>query len=118
MRTSAGWRPAGWASPTRPRPCSGRSACSTSATSARPPATRDAVAHYRSLPDAGHDALAQDALAWRDLTAIPDSEDALARIDGEIRDLHVEVFRRLGARAEIPRHDELRERADQIEPAT
>ena len=30
----------GSASPTRPRPCSGRSACSTSATSARPPATR------------------------------------------------------------------------------
>lgn len=27
----------------------------------------DAVAHYVSLPDAGHAALAQDALAWRDL---------------------------------------------------
>jgi predicted nucleotidyltransferase len=77
----------------------------------------DAVAHYRSLPDAGHSALAQDALAWRDLTTIPDPDDALARIDGEIRDLHVEVFRRLGARAEIPRHDELIERADQLSAA-
>jgi hypothetical protein len=78
----------------------------------------DAVAHYRSLPDAGHGALAQDALAWRDLRAVPDPADALARIEGEIRDLHVEVFRRVGARAEIPRRDELIERADQIEVAT
>jgi hypothetical protein len=77
----------------------------------------DAVAHYVSLPDAGHGALAQDALAWRGLNAIPDPEDALARIDGEIRDLHVEVFRRLGARAEIPRRDELIERADQLSAA-
>jgi hypothetical protein len=75
----------------------------------------DAVAHYRSLPDAGHGALAQDALAWRDLTTVPNPEVALARIDAEIRDLHVEVFRRLGARPEIPRRDELIERADQIE---
>jgi hypothetical protein len=71
-----------------------------------------------SLPDADHGALAQDALAWRDLSAIPDPDDALARIDGEIRDLHVEVFRRLGARAEIPRRDELIERADQLSAAT
>jgi hypothetical protein len=78
----------------------------------------DAVAHYISLPDAGHRALAQDALAWRDLTAVPDPADALARIDGEIRDLHVEVFRRLGARAEIPRRDELIERADRLSAAT
>jgi hypothetical protein len=77
----------------------------------------DAVAHYVSLPDAGHSALAQDALAWRDLSAIPDPADALARIDDEIRDLHVEVFRRLGARAEIPRRDELIERADQLSAA-
>jgi hypothetical protein len=77
----------------------------------------DAVAHYRSLPDAGHSALAQDALGWRDLRAIPDPADALARIDGEIRDLHVEVFRRLGARAEIPRRNELIERADQLSAA-
>jgi predicted nucleotidyltransferase len=74
----------------------------------------DAVDHYRSLPDAGHSALAQDALAWRDLTAVPDPEEALARIDAEIRDLHVEVLRRLGARPEIPRHDELIERADRL----
>jgi predicted nucleotidyltransferase len=72
----------------------------------------DAVDHYRSLPDAGHGALAQDALAWRDLTTVPDPDAALARIDAEIRDLNVEVFRRLGARAEIPRRDELIERAD------
>lgn len=78
----------------------------------------DAVAHYASLPEAGHGALAQDALAWRDLSAVPNPEDALARIDGEIRDLHVEVFRRLGARAEIHRRDELIERADQLSAAT
>jgi hypothetical protein len=77
----------------------------------------DAVAHYVSLPDAGHGALALDALAWRDLSAIPDPEAALARIDGEVRDLHVEVFRRLGARAEIPRRAELIERADQLSAA-
>jgi hypothetical protein len=74
----------------------------------------DAVDHYRSLPDAGHGVLAQDALAWRDLTAVPDPDEALARIDAEIRDLHVEVFRRLGARPEMPRRDELIERADQL----
>jgi hypothetical protein len=77
----------------------------------------DAVAHYLSLSDAGHGALAQDALAWRDLPAVPDPEDALARIDGEIRDLHVEVFRRLGARAEMPRRDELIERAERLSAA-
>jgi hypothetical protein len=75
----------------------------------------DAVFHYVSLPDAGHGALAQDALAWRDLSAVPEPEEALARIDAEIRDLHIEVFRRLGARAEIPRRDELIERADLLE---
>jgi hypothetical protein len=78
----------------------------------------DAVAHYRSLPDAGHSALAQDALGWRDLRAVPDPADALPRIDGELRDLHVEVFRRLGARVEIPRRDELTERADQLSAAS
>jgi|HubBroStandDraft_2_1064218.scaffolds.fasta_scaffold89745_1 predicted nucleotidyltransferase len=77
----------------------------------------DAVAHYRSLPDVGHSAIARDALAWRDLSATPDPEDALARIDAELRDLHVEVFRRLGGRAEIPRRDELSERADRLEAA-
>lgn len=79
--------------------------------------TADAVDHYRSLPDAGHGVLAQDALAWRDLTAVPDPDEALARIDAEIRDLHVEVFRRLGARPEIPRRDELIERADRLSAA-
>jgi predicted nucleotidyltransferase len=74
----------------------------------------EAVAHYVSLPDARHGTLAQDALGWRDLRAIPDPADALARIDGKLRDLHVEVFRRLGARPEIPRRDELVERADQL----
>jgi hypothetical protein len=77
----------------------------------------DAVAHYVSLPDAGHGALAQDALGWRDLSATPDPADALARIDAEIRDLHVEVFRRLGARADVPRRDELIERADRLSAA-
>jgi hypothetical protein len=74
----------------------------------------EAVAHYRSLPDAGHTALAQDALAWRDLTTVPDPDAALARIDAEIRDLHIEVFRRLGARGDVPRRDELIERADSL----
>jgi len=74
----------------------------------------DAVAHYRSFPDAGHTALAEDALAWRDLTSVPDPDAALARIDAEIRDLHIEVFRRLGARPDIPRRDELIERADAL----
>ncbi|HJZ34915.1 MAG TPA: hypothetical protein VJ204_01480 [Solirubrobacterales bacterium] len=78
----------------------------------------DAVAHYRSLPDARHGDLAEDALGWRDLRAIPDPADALARIDAELRDLHVEVFRRLGARPETPRRDELIERADQLAAAT
>jgi predicted nucleotidyltransferase len=78
----------------------------------------DAVAHYASLPDAAHGALAQDALGWRDRRTIPEPDVALARIEAELRDLHVEVFRRLGARAEIPRRDELIARADQIEAAT
>jgi predicted nucleotidyltransferase len=77
----------------------------------------DAVAHYVSLPDAGHGALAQDALAWRDLRSIPGPADALARIESELRDLYVEVFRRLGARAEIPRREELIERADRLSAA-
>ena len=62
--------------------------------------------------------LAQDALGWRDRRTIPDPDVALARIEAELRDLHVEVFRRLGARAEVPRRDELIARADQIEAAT
>ncbi len=78
----------------------------------------DAVAHYVSLPDAAHGALVRDALEWRDLAAIPDPDAALARIDAEIRDLHVEVFRRLGARSDVPRRDELVERADRLSAAT
>jgi predicted nucleotidyltransferase len=74
----------------------------------------DAVTHYLSLPDAGHGSLARDALAWRDLTTVPDPDDALARIEAELRDLHVEVFRRLGARPDVPRRDELIERAEQL----
>lgn len=76
----------------------------------------DAVAHYLSLPDTAHDALAEDALAWRDLTAIPDPDASAAQIAAEIHDLHVEVFRRLAARPEIPRRAELLERADLLAP--
>jgi predicted nucleotidyltransferase len=72
----------------------------------------DAVAHYLSLPDARHGALAQDALGWRDLDAVPDPDEALGRVETEIRDLHVEVFGRLGARPDVPRRDEPIERAD------
>lgn len=78
----------------------------------------DAVDHYVSLPGTGHRALAEDALAWRDLPVIPDPDAALARIEAEIRDLHVEVFRRLGASPDVPRRDELLERADLLSVAT
>ena len=78
----------------------------------------EAVAHYLSLPDAAHTALARDALGWRDVRALPDPDAALARIDAEIRDLHLEVFRRLGASAEVPRRDELIERADSLGAST
>lgn len=73
-----------------------------------------AVAHYRSLPDAAHGALAADALAWRDLPAVPDPDAALARITAELHDLHIEVLRRLGARPDVPRADELSDRAAQL----
>lgn len=71
----------------------------------------DAVAHYLALPDAAHRALAADALAWRDLPAVPEPHRALTRIDTEIRPLHIEVFRRLAADPDIPRRGELIERA-------
>jgi predicted nucleotidyltransferase len=71
-----------------------------------------AVAHYLALPDAAHGALAEDALAWRDLDAVPNPEAALARIEAELPNLHREVFHRLAARPEIPRRDELVARAD------
>lgn len=73
-----------------------------------------AVAHYLALPDAAHRALAEDALAWRDLAAVPDPENALARIAAEIHDLHVEVFRRLATNPDVTRRDELTERADRL----
>ena len=74
----------------------------------------DAVAHYLALPDATHRSLAEDALTWRDLPAIPDPAQALARIDAEIRPLHVEVFRRLATHPDVPRRDELTQRADEL----
>jgi hypothetical protein len=74
----------------------------------------DAVDHYLQLPDARHQSLAQDALGWRDLTALPNPRDALERISDEIRDLHAEVFQRLGDQASIPRHRELAERSRQL----
>src|ERR1700761_1267891 len=37
----------------------------------------EAVAHYLSLPDAAHAALARDALGWRDVRALPDPAAAL-----------------------------------------
>jgi predicted nucleotidyltransferase len=72
----------------------------------------DAVAHYVGLPGAAHGALAEDALAWRDLDAIPDPAAALTRIEAELRDLHLEVFRRLAANPDVPRRAELSARAD------
>jgi hypothetical protein len=74
----------------------------------------DAVAHYRQLPDAHHRSLAQDALGWRDLPALPNPLDALERITEEIEDLHAEVFQRLGNQPSIPRHRELAERSRQL----
>jgi predicted nucleotidyltransferase len=74
-----------------------------------------AVAHYLALPGAAHTDLARDALAWRDLASVPDPDAALARITAELCDLHVETFRRLAARADIPRRDELEARAAQLE---
>ena len=65
----------------------------------------DAVDYYLQLPDARHQSLAQDALGWRDLTALPDPRDALERITDEIQDLHAEVFQRLGDQAMTPSHD-------------
>jgi hypothetical protein len=74
----------------------------------------DAVDHYLQLPDARHQSLAQDALGWRDLKALPNPRDALERITDEIQDLHAEVLQRLGDQASIPRHRELAERSRQL----
>jgi hypothetical protein len=74
----------------------------------------DAVDHYLQLLDARHQSLAQDALGWRDLTALPNPRDALERINDEIQDLHAEVFQRLGDQASIPRHRELAGRSRQL----
>ncbi len=74
----------------------------------------DAVRHYLNLPDAAHRSLAMDALRWRDLTAIPDPEDAVRRISTRIHLLHAEVLRRVSARSGTPRRDELAERAEDL----
>ncbi|HEY5334828.1 MAG TPA: hypothetical protein VIJ71_02265, partial [Mycobacteriales bacterium] len=74
----------------------------------------DAVDHYLGLSSAAHRSLAQDALSWRDLAAVPDPDDTLRRITNEIHLLHAEVLQRLGGRPAIPRHDELAERARQL----
>jgi hypothetical protein len=54
----------------------------------------------------------------RESIEVRDPDEALARIEAEIRDLHVEVFRRLGVRPEIPRRDELIDGADLLTVAT
>ena len=75
-----------------------------------------AVNHYLQLPDARHRTLAQDALRWRDLPAIPSPDAALKRITDEIQDLHAEVFQRLSEQTNLPRHAELAQRAHQLTP--
>lgn len=73
-----------------------------------------AVEHYVALADARHRALVRDALAWRELRALPDPSGALGRIAGEIHDLHAEVFGRLAARPDMPRRDELEARGQEF----
>jgi hypothetical protein len=74
----------------------------------------DAVNHYLGLSSTAHRTLAHDALTWRDLSAVPDPDNALQRITNEIHSLHAEVFQRLGERPDIPRHHELTERGRQL----
>jgi predicted nucleotidyltransferase len=74
----------------------------------------DAVAHYLQIADARHPRLVRDALAWRDEAVMHNPDDALSRINDEIRDLHAEVFGRLGRQRDIPRHHELAERGRQL----
>ncbi len=73
-----------------------------------------AVDHYQKLPDARHRSLAHDALGWRDLSAIQNPRAVLERITDEIRDLHAEVFQRLGDQPDMPRRDELARRGRQL----
>jgi hypothetical protein len=73
-----------------------------------------AVEHYLRLPGTRHRPLVRDALAWRDLPALPSPAAALERIAGEIHDLYAEVFERLGGRPDIARSDELARRARQL----
>jgi predicted nucleotidyltransferase len=75
---------------------------------------RACVEHYARLPDARHRSLVTDALAWRELPAIPDPGAALQRITDEIRDLHAEIFQRVSRRPEVPLADALAQRAQQI----
>jgi predicted nucleotidyltransferase len=71
---------------------------------------RAAVDHYLQLPDARHRSLVTDALAWRALQAIAEPRSALQRINGEIHDLHAEVFLRLAGQPGVPRRAELERR--------
>lgn len=79
-------------------------------------ATGNAAAadHYLRLPDARHRSLVHEALGWRELSILPRPAAVLRRITEEIRDLHAEVFQRLGARPDIARHDELARRGRQL----
>ncbi len=71
----------------------------------------DAVHHYAGLPDAQHRSLAEAALGWRELSAIPEPEAAVSWISEEIYPLHAEVLRRVAEHPEIPRRSELTDRA-------
>ena len=73
-----------------------------------------AVDHYLGLPDARHPRLVADALAWRELSALPDPPAALRRITTEIHDLHVEVLERVSRLPEVPWRDEVVRRAQQL----
>jgi hypothetical protein len=73
-----------------------------------------AVEHYLGLADARHRPLVRDALGWRDLAAMEDPSGAFRRIVDEIHGLHAEVFGRLGARPDLPRHEELARRAQEL----
>lgn len=73
-----------------------------------------AVEHYIQLADARHRSLVRDALSWRERSTIEDRGAALRRIAAEIRDLHAEVFVRLGARFDMPRRDELARRGHEF----
>lgn len=73
-----------------------------------------AVDHYLQLDGARHRSLVHDALGWRDLSKMQDPRAALERIVDEIHDLHAEVFGRLGDQPDVPRHDELARRGQEL----